>query len=31
MKEEPDVVKEVGDSFGKIAHRTAMKIVRSMI
>lgn len=31
MKEEPDVVKEAGDNFGKIAHRTAMKIVRSMI
>ena len=31
VKEEPETVEQVGDSFGKLASGTAMKIVRSML
>jgi hypothetical protein len=31
MKEEPETVKKIGSAFGGMAHRSAMKIVKSMV
>ena len=31
LKEEPEIVNEVGELFGKLAHGTAMRIVRGML